>query len=89
MKQITMLLILIGVCYGQIVPDSPIVPYIDTEGNFRMNYTGECVNGIPNVAFTCAEDSLNMDSLMLIYPTLVTIETREAFDLFIETRREE
>jgi hypothetical protein len=67
--------------------DHPIAPYFDIEGNFRFNYTGACVEGVPNVAFTSTADSLDIDSLLGIYPTVITM-TDEAFTAFIEEQIE-
>lgn len=75
------LLLLIGYLAGA------FVPYLDTQGIFHMNYTGECVDGIPDVAFVCTEDSLDTDSLLEVYSTLVFMD-RETFNLFVESLEE-
>lgn len=80
------LLIFVWYLLGTIVPLSgSYVPYFDTEGIFHMNYTGECINGIPNIAFVCEQDSLDTNSLLTIYPTLVFMD-QETFDLFIASK---
>jgi len=70
-----------------LIIDSPIVPYIDTDNNFHANYTGMCTEGEPVVAFTNSADSLNIDSLLIIYPSIVTMDSL-AFIEFVEMRLE-
>lgn len=71
-----------------LVSVSLAIPYIDIEGNFQINYTGMCINGEPMVGFTCSEDSLNLDSLLEIYPS-VSIMDSVVYYQFIELRMEE
>jgi hypothetical protein len=79
------ILLIVGVNYAQ--TDRPFVPYIDTEGIFYANYTGMIVEGIPNVAFTCVQDSLSLDSLLELYPC-VSLMDSITFETFIEGKLE-
>jgi hypothetical protein len=85
-KLVILLIIVVGNSQAQI--DKPVVPYIDTTGNFCMNYTGACVEGIPCVAFTNGSDSLDIDSLLTIYPTVIIMD-EEAFEQFVSQKLEE
>jgi hypothetical protein len=80
------ILLIVGVSYAQ--TDRPFVPYIDIEGIFYANYTGMVVEGIPNVAFTCVQDSLSLDSLLEIYPC-VSLMDSIVFYNFVELRLNE
>jgi hypothetical protein len=65
----------------------PLVPYIGIDNSFYPNYTGHCVECEPMVAFTNISDSLNVDSLLEIYPSVVSMDSL-AFVEFVEMRLE-
>jgi len=54
---------------------SPFVPYLDTDYAFHYNYTGAVIEGRPLIAFTSIEDSLSIDSLSNIYPTVIAVDS--------------
>lgn len=67
--------------------DSPFVPYIDTDLNVHMNYTGAVTEGEPYIALTRLSDSLSIDSLAQIYPTVVTLGD-EQFEELVDNPEE-
>ena len=85
-KLVILLLILVQVSYANF--ERPVVPYIDTEGNFYMNFTGQITEGEPVTAFTCTADSLSLDSLASVYPC-VNVMDSVIFYWFIEMKMEE
>jgi hypothetical protein len=76
-------MLLVGIAVAQY--DRVVVPYLDTEGNFYLNYTGRITEGEVALAFTCKEDSLNLDSLLNIYGS-VSVMDSVVFYSFIEMR---
>lgn len=80
-----MLVILLNILVGL---ELPKVPYLDTENIFHANYTGQHVEGTPMVAFTNIADSLNVDSLLEIYPSVVSMDSL-AFVDFVKGRLNE
>ena len=68
-----------------LVTSAIALPYIDIEGNFYVNYTGMCTGAEPSVGFACTEDSLDMDSLLLIYPT-VSVMDSVVYGRFVEMK---
>jgi len=80
-----MLAILLTILVGLQIP---LVPYIGTDGNFYPNYTGMCTQCEPSIAFTNRSDSLNVDSLLIMYPSVVVMDSL-AFVEFVEGKLSE
>jgi len=55
--------------------EKAFVPYLDTVGQFHPNYTGQCVEGTPLIGYTLIGDSLGIDSLLEIYPSVVLMDS--------------
>lgn len=70
-----------------VTSSTPFVPYLDTNYEFHMNYTGERVSGEPMIAFTCSDDSLSLDSLATYYPSVVQL-SEEQFSELIDNPNE-
>jgi len=63
----------------------PLTPYIGVDGNFYANYTGQCTESEPSVVFINAADSLDVDSLLELYPCVSILDSL-AFTSFVESR---
>jgi hypothetical protein len=65
----------LSVWLGSGLLNLPLTPYLDVEGSFYPNYTGECVYGNPALVFTNAVDSLDVDSLLEIYNGVLVLDS--------------
>ena len=79
-KLVIILLLLVGAALA--------LPYIDAEGDFYMNYTGMCTESDPTLGFVCSIDSLDLDSLLEIYPSVVVLDSLSYYQI-IEMKMEE
>ena len=67
--------ILLAILLLQVVPDHPFCPYYADDGEFVMNYTGIRAYGTPTTVLTLDTDSLDMDSLLLLYPGVAVVDS--------------